>query len=494
MDKTTLEQKRQQASEALVAWKDAVKQTIDASDGKIKPGEGIKPEQFTAELREKQEKAKADYTTLANELAGAESLARDETEIAKAEEDLSKPAPRGASGTPGPSEQNVSILARKAEQLERNADPWSMTSEQSNYLKTLKAEAHIYQQLALSADQRTAWRNYWTKLMVSGHPGQDSELDGLRKKLYEVVPKEKLAMLITGNAGNLAPEEFIAEVLRDLPGFSNFRRLARVVRTGKDQIVWPTIKAATDVRADQGYVSGFTGSFKATRSTTGGGLALTTQDQPEWGRLNIKVHRWEPDAIEFDLETMEDPDVDVEGILSSVIAETKGTDEEAEFTSGDGVGRPFGILSDNIRGVQSGTTLVLTYGGATTGFLGLYAALRGQYRQNATWMMNSQSFSAALGLEDSGSTLIFPPNALPNTLFGRPVAFNEFMPDPDVDGNQAVIFGDFSHYIIADRMQLRVMRLVERAAPNIALLPIARLGGQVSRTNAFKVMTIGAEA
>lgn len=69
--------------------------------------------------------------------------------------------------------------------------------------------------------------------------------------------------------------------------------------------------------------------------------------------------------------------------------------------------------------------------------------------------------------------------------------FNEFMPDPDA-GNVAVIFGDFRFYVIADRMELRLLRLDERLAPNIGILPFARLGGQTVRTNAFRTQTISA--
>ena len=162
-------------------------------------------------------------------------------------------------------------------------------------------------------------------------------------------------------------------------------------------------------------------------------------------------------------------------------------DEDFEFTSGDGQGRPLGILNAGLATVNSGNASALTYAGLTS----LFTTLPAQYRQNATAMMSSSTYGSILALEDTGSNLIFPPNSLPNTLFGRPIVFNEFL-DNVAAGNVPIIFGDFSFYVIADRLELRLQRLEERAAPNIMILPFARLGVQTVRTNAFRTQTIAA--
>ena len=39
---------------------------------------------------------------------------------------------------------------------------------------------------------------------------------------------------------------------------------------------------------------------------------------------------------------------------------------------------------------------------------------------------------------------------------------------------------------------MRIQRLVERFAPNVGILPTARIGGQVTRTAAFRVLKIDA--
>jgi len=95
-------------------------------------------------------------------------------------------------------------------------------------------------------------------------------------------------------------------------------------------------------------------------------------------------------------------------------------------------------------------------------------------------------------LEDSAGNPIFPTNQIPTQLFGRPIAVSEFMPDVAASAIP-VIFGDFSRgYGIVDRMDLRIIRLNERYAPNVGLLAVARVGGQMLLSQPFVSQTISA--
>lgn len=503
MDKTTLETKRQQCAEARKAWGEAVKECQARSAGTIKPGEGITDEKFDSDLREKQEKARDAFRTLANELTAAEQLDRDTQEYEESGAFLNEGVNRLNYRAPSESasgNRHENAAPRFATDLERLAynmenDSTPATMQKANMVRAYKNASRGYKRLGLTQDEKQIYKEWFSAYIRSRDTRTDSEYIRLHSDMQSKIAPEKLALLTTGDPGNLVPEDFIAEVIRDLPGFTNFRNFATVRTTSKDTYVAPSVISAGTTRQQQGYTSGFQGSFKAQRTTTGGGLALTTQDQPTFGQERIQIHRWEPDAIELSVETIEDPEADVESLLSDIIGETKGLDEDLEFLSGDGQGRPLGVIptGHGLTTVNSGGATTFTYGSASgnSGLLGTWASLKAQYRQNAIWMMNSVSYAAILGIEDTGNTLIFPPNALPNTLFSRPVAFNEFMADPAA-ASDSVIFGNFSFYWIVDRMVMRIMRLVERAAPNVALLPMARLGGQVVRNDAFRVQRTAA--
>lgn len=301
-------------------------------------------------------------------------------------------------------------------------------------------------------------------------------------------PLESMALVSKQGdlGGYLVPDEFRAEVLRDLAGMAVMRGMCRVMTTGAPALVFPTIQSATtdsDI-----YATGYTGSWKQEGYVTGG-TAPTVQNQPTFGQSRIPVYAWAPNAIEVTQELLGDSAADLDSVLAEVIAETLALDEDAVFINGTGAGQSLGIMNDSgISSVNSGSASALTYDGLIT----LFSTLPAQYRQNARWLMNSLTFGAILKLK--GSTNDHPilgANVQPGTLWGKTIAFSEFMPDVS-SGTKPIMFGDFRYYGIADRQELRVQRLVERYAPNVGLLPTARVGGQVLRSAAFKKQNVSA--
>lgn len=308
-------------------------------------------------------------------------------------------------------------------------------------------------------------------------------------RVFETVgfkPAESMALLsTTGDLGGyLTSDDIQAEVLRDLAGFAVIRANARVYQTGGPALVFPTIQSAT-TDADV-YSSGYTGAWKAEGYVTGG-TAPTVQNQPKFGQARIPVHVWAPDAIEITQELLQDSMAPLEQIIAEVIAETLALDEDSAFINGNGVNKPEGLATASITAVNSGSATLVKYGG----LVDLFVNLPAQYRQNAKWLMNSLTYGAILKLEDTAGNPIIPPNSTPNTLWGKPILFSELV--VDIAANAfPIYFGDFRYYGIADRMELRIQRLMERFAPNIGILPMRRTGGQVLRTAAFRKQKISA--
>ena len=294
--------------------------------------------------------------------------------------------------------------------------------------------------------------------------------------------RESMALVSTSGdlGGFLAPDEFRAEVIRDLAGIAVMRGMCRVEVTGASALVFPTIQSAT-VNANI-YASGYVGAWKGEGYVTGG-TAPPTQDQPKFDQSRTPVHAWAPDAIEVSNELLSDNKADLDGILAGLIAETAGLDEDAGFINGSGVGQPLGIAHANagITGVNTGSSGALTY----AGLVDLFTNLPSQYRQNAVFLLNSLTYGAILKLADTQQRPLFPVGSNVNELWTRPFVFSEFMPNIAA-GSSPIIFGNFRYYLIADRQELRIQRLVERFAPNLGILPTARLGGQPLRKAAFR--------
>lgn len=298
-------------------------------------------------------------------------------------------------------------------------------------------------------------------------------------------PEEVFALLGTQDdlGGFLVPEDFRAEIIKDLAGYAVVRQAgARVVPTSRDQLVFPTIKSNTGSGNNPDmYSSNVAGNWRVQGAQGTDGSAPARQNQPTFGQARIPVHIWQPDAIVVTPEFIADSAVDVDSILSELLAETKSLDEDSAFINGDGAVKPQGMANAGLTQVVSGHASLLKYGG----LVDIYSDLPAQYRQSAAWLMNSNTFGAILKLESTGGFPLFPPNSLPGTLMGKQVFFSEFMPDVAVN-SFPIIFGAFRYYVIAERQDFRIQRLVERFAPNVGILPTARLGGQVIRTAAFR--------
>lgn len=310
-------------------------------------------------------------------------------------------------------------------------------------------------------------------------------------------PNEMHALLSTDNTlgGFLVNDDMRAEIIKAEAGYAVLAPLCRVEPTNSSALVFPKMTShSSDVRR----TSGFTGQFQNEGYVTGG-TAPTTQDQPTFAQERIAVHSWQPDAIEIGKELLEDTGANIISICAQAIAECLAFDKDDKILNGAGSANnePEGVLQAGITTVNSGGATSIVIGG----ILGVFSEVPAQYRQRATWIMSSRTMGAVLQLNTgTGGVYLFPPNQWNDTILSRPVKFLDYgMDQPTAAGGTTftageypIIFGDFSRYVIAQRQGLAIQRLVERFAPNIGILPTARIGGQVVLNDAFRVMTVSA--
>lgn len=284
--------------------------------------------------------------------------------------------------------------------------------------------------------------------------------------------------------GALAPEDFRNQVIADEAGYAVIRPLADVQPTASDMLVFPSITSNTGSYADV-YTSGYAGAWRQQGYVTGG-TAPTVQNQPRFGQERIPVNDWIPDAVEVTPNLLEDSAANLESILARIIAETKAADEDYAFINGTGVGQPQGIMptiqavSANI--INTGDADDITY----NGLIDLIYSLPAQYRRNANLLMNSLTYGEVLKMADSQARPLFQPGMTFDQVNNVKIVIGEFMPDVG-SGTYPILVGNFKYYVVAERGPLRIQRLAERYAPNVGFLPMARTGGKVVRTAAFRV-------
>jgi len=201
--------------------------------------------------------------------------------------------------------------------------------------------------------------------------------------------------------GYLAPEQFVAELLKNLVLFSPIHSLARVTNISSGAAVLPRRTG----RLTAQWVSE---------------VGPRPETQPSYGQV-----RYVPNEsgcyVDVSATMLEDSAIDISSELSNDFAEEFGRLEGAAFVSGDGVGKPSGFMqSESIAFTPSGSATGIT----TDALIDLYHALPSPYRANAAWLMNSNTMAAVRKMKTLDGDYLLALAGIQNApamLLGRPV-------------------------------------------------------------------------
>lgn len=301
--------------------------------------------------------------------------------------------------------------------------------------------------------------------------------DGLRGLAIE----EK-ALSVASDGGFLAAPQVAQTVQNTLFSTTSLRRLANVV----------TIEGSVyEVLVEKGD----TGAGWATEAAT------VETGNSQLDRIAIPVHELSamPKASQ---RLLDDAAFDVEGWLAERIADRFSRAEANAFLRGDGVDKPRGILS--YPTAADATLAAGQIGFVTTGAAGNFAAaapmdclidliyaLGAEYRNNASFLMNSKTAARIRKMKDADGRFLWTDaltaGQVPQ-LLGYPVVISEDM--PDIAANAfAVAFGDFrAAYTIVERPDLRVLRDPFSAKPHVLFYATKRVGGGVTDFRAVKLL------
>ena len=320
------------------------------------------------------------------------------------------------------------------------------------------------------------------KAASGGSPFVDNYL---RKGLEAGVELKALAGTSDAAGGYAVPEEIDAAIDRTLTAISPIRAIANVVKVGS--------AGYRKLVTTGGTPSGW-GSEVAARPETD--TPSFAEIAPPFGELYAN-----PAASQAMLD---DAAFDVEAWLASEIATEFARAEGAAFVSGSGVNRPKGFLSGatsaQVDGVRAFGTLQFVTSGAAGGFtatnpqdrlIDLVQALRPPYRQGAVFVMNSSTAARIRKFKTADGAFLWQPGLMagqPDTLLGYPVVEAEDMPDIAAD-SMSIAFGNFkAGYLIAERAETQILRDPYTHKPFVHFYATKRLGGQVSNSEAIKLM------
>jgi HK97 family phage major capsid protein len=311
----------------------------------------------------------------------------------------------------------------------------------------------------------------------------------LRKGLEAGVELKALTSAPDGAGGYAVPEELDARIDRTLTAISPIRAIANVVKVGS--------AGYRKLVTTGGTPSGWAGETDERLESP---TPLFIEIAPPFGELYAN-----PAASQAMLD---DAAFDVEAWLAGEIATEFARAEGAAFVAGSGVNRPKGFLaaptSAAVDGVRPFGTLQFIASGAAGGFpannpqdklVDLVQSLRPPYRQGAAFVMNSATAAKIRKFKTADGAFVWQPGLVagqPDTLLGYPVVEAEDMPDVAAD-SLSIAFGNFrAGYLIAERTETQILRDPFTHKPFVHFYATKRVGGQVSNSEAIKLMKFAA--
>ncbi|WP_422482391.1 phage major capsid protein [Pleomorphochaeta sp. DL1XJH-081] len=271
--------------------------------------------------------------------------------------------------------------------------------------------------------------------------------------------------------GYLVPDEFEHTLVEALVEENIFRSIAHIIHTSSGDRKIP-------ISASKGEAAWIDeeGAYP--------------ESDDSFGQVTIGAYKLGT-IIKISEELINDSVFDIEAYIAREFARRIGAKEEAAFFSGDGSGKPLGILAAT-GGAQVGVHAASATALSCDEVIDLFHTLRSSYRKNAVWLTNDSTIKAIRKLKDGNGQYIWQPSLTagnPDTILNRPVKTSAYMPEISA-GAKTLVFGDFSYYWIADRQGRTFKRLGELFAPTgqVGFLGSQRVDGRLILGEAVKVL------
>ncbi|WP_027930704.1 phage major capsid protein [Amycolatopsis thermoflava] len=162
--------------------------------------------------------------------------------------------------------------------------------------------------------------------------------------------------------------------------------------------------------------------------------------------------------VPISIEALED-EANVTSEVANLLAFGRDVLEAAAFATGTGSGQPTGIVTA-LTGTGSEVAATTADTFAAADIYKLDNALPARYRANASWLANRAIYNLVRQFDTQGGAQMWERIGadVPPQLLGRPALESE-----DMDGtvtaastNYLAVYGDFSNYVIADRVGMSV--------------------------------------
>jgi len=355
-------------------------------------------------------------------------------------------------------EADVVALGKEIDRLEKQE---ALDRELSKPLNTPLTGKPIFQGMESKGGRASAeyQKAFWNAMRTRSGEGLDP------------VIKNALQIGTDTEGGYLVPDEFERTLIEALDEENIFRKLANVISTSSGDRKIPVVAS------------------KGTASWIDEEGAIPESDD-SFGQVSIGAYKLGT-MIKLSEELLNDSVFNLENYIAREFGRRIGNKEEDAFFTGDGSGKPTGILAAT-GGAQIGVTAASATAITIDEILDLFYSLKSPYRNKSVFVMNDATIKAIRKLKDGQGQYIWQPSlqaGTPDTILNRPVYTSSYVPTIAASA-KSIIFGDFGYYWVADRQGRVFKRLNElyAATGQVGFVATQRVDGKLILPEAIKVL------
>lgn len=220
--------------------------------------------------------------------------------------------------------------------------------------------------------------------------------------------------------------------------------------------------------------------------------ATITETDPTPSSATVTPLTLDTGVIKVSIQELQDSAFDIDSFIRDKFAKRYYRGLTAKVTLGSTASGIDSIITGAFDGHTSAAGAAISYADV----VGTYNALDPAYRQNATWVMNSNTQGLLLAVTDTLGRPLYIPNPTTgafDALLGHPVVLNQSMANVALN-SRSLQFGDYSEGYLLRTVQpgLAIVRLNERFMDTleVGFIGYCRIAGKVTDAGTHPIVNL----
>ena len=346
-------------------------------------------------------------------------------------------------------EADVQNLTAEIERLARQQAIDDKLAQATSTPITMQPNAQMETESAKPFRERAAYKN--------------AMVDALRTNFRKV--SDVLQEGVDADGGYLVPVEYDNRLIQVLEEENIMRALATKITTSGEHKINIAATTPAALWVEEGGALTF-------------GDATFDQEFVDSHKLHV--------AIKVTEELLYDSAFDLEKYILTQFGKALANAEEDAFLNGDGKGKPYGVFDTTTGGTKAGN---LAADIKADDIFDLIYKLKRPYRKGASFIMNDKTIAQIRKLKDNNGQYLWQPSLVagePDQIAGYKVRTSAYAPE------NAISFGDYSYYNIADRGARSFKTLNELFAGNgmVGFVAKERVDGLLLLPEAVQILNL----